>query len=270
VPELAFLKDGDRTYYSISSSPIVHLIQAVYDFKPEQARRILRSRIYSTASPTAMCLGMVKVAAKRLSAPVLVAPEPSWIEIRPKEAPPLLRENDFSDEARTLIKQRNFMAAARDLAQKIPRQRELYDSDRRIAALLVSAQGEFLGASLNSNAKNRTRHAEVNLVQAFVKEYGTRLPKGSRIYVTLKCCKMCAAMIWCQSEDIKTNRIFFGENDPGPNARSTIFTPHSFERKRATSSGEDRLLAPDLALVLEFHESPSHTGPGFEYEYRDV
>src|SRR5687768_11802879 len=72
--DVAFLASGVRVWYARYSgpraaprSPVVDLVQAVYDHDPGMARKILRSRIYSTAKATEMCHGIVRVAAKRLT-----------------------------------------------------------------------------------------------------------------------------------------------------------------------------------------------------------
>ena len=114
------------------------------------------------------------------------------------------------------------MNAAFKIAEEIPRTGKLYECDRKVAAVLIAADGKFIAAARNANAKNRTRHAEVNLVQGLRTEHGKSLPRGSKIYVTLKCCRMCAAAIWCDAEDIRSLHVYYGEDDPGPNARETI------------------------------------------------
>jgi tRNA(Arg) A34 adenosine deaminase TadA len=251
----AFLQADSVIYYSTPTShrsSVVSLIQAVYDHHPAQARRVLRSRIFSTETPTEACLGMVKVAAKRLTAPISPASsslsEPTsmpFVRLIPLEPPALLRLDQLNPEAQRLLNEKKFMSAARLLSQEIPKQAKLYRSDRAVAAVLVSPQEKVLAIAVNSNAQNRTRHAEINLIQGYLNEVGEKIPAGSRIYVTLKCCKMCAAAIWQASENPFSLRIFYGQDDPGPCARLTVFTPHSFERKRVSSS------AAELAAEVE-------------------
>src|SRR6185437_9683914 len=101
--------------------------------------RILRGRIYSTAEPTEMELAMVKVAAKRISAPVSFREPEHSREISPEPPPPLLNPDELPDEIRALFDHREFMSAALALSRMIPKKAQLYESDRRVAALLVSA-----------------------------------------------------------------------------------------------------------------------------------
>jgi tRNA(Arg) A34 adenosine deaminase TadA len=247
----AFLQADQVIFYSrentsqppFARSPVVNLIQAVYDFNPEHARRILRSRIFSTVDPSEMCLGMTKVSAKRLTAPIVpvnhgIDAPFRFQELLPILPPPLLEFDILTAESRQLIFEKRFMKSVIQIAQEIPKQAELYHSDRAVAAILISSSGEMLALARNSNAKNRTRHAEINLVQGFVAKYSRKIPAGSQIFVTLKCCKMCAAAIWHCSEDPYSLQIFYDQDDPGPNARVTVFTPGSFERKRVASSAQ--------------------------------
>jgi tRNA(Arg) A34 adenosine deaminase TadA len=223
---VAFLADAQAILFSRGPRPILSLIQAVYDHRPDMARRILRARIFSTAAPTEACRGMIKVAAKRATAPV----EPrdqhlsldfKFREISPLPPPPLVLWDGLSENSKALLERKQPMAAAFQIATEIPRQENLYQSDRKVAAVLLSIDGDFIAASKNANAVNRTRHAELNLVQGLAAA-GKVLPRGARLYVTLKCCKMCAAAIWCGAEDIQSVRVIYGEDDPGPNARDSI------------------------------------------------
>ena len=49
-------------------SAITRLIQGIYDEYPDQARQLLRHRIFSTAEPTLLDQAMVKVGARKLTA----------------------------------------------------------------------------------------------------------------------------------------------------------------------------------------------------------
>jgi hypothetical protein len=72
--DIAVLRDGETTYMAQSrpdclpsdSAPLV-LIQAIYDLKPMDARRIARHRIWTTVKASPGLQGMVKVAAKRVT-----------------------------------------------------------------------------------------------------------------------------------------------------------------------------------------------------------
>jgi hypothetical protein len=203
---------------------VARLIQGLYAREPGQARRILRRRIQATAvEPTELCRGMVRVAAKRIDygAPPPAGPATGveLIDVSAPVAPPdgawglSVPEAAHADP----------MAFARGLAAAVqPRERRCL-SDRRIAAVLVSAEGRILAWAINASALNRTLHAEVNLIQGFCStEQGARgLPPGAQIYTTLQSCRMCAGMIWSAARAPRSLRVFYDVADPGPWARFT-------------------------------------------------
>ena len=224
-------------------SAITRLIQGIYGREPAQARRVLRHRIYATAEPREMCWGMVRVAAKRLEAPCRLEDFPlaAGQEVIELHAPALSEVPEPLAAALGLRiglqrDDRGFMELALKLAQHVAVREQRYLSNRRIAALLVSAQGSLLGWAVNSSVQDKTRHAEVNLIQAYCRKNGTPLPAGARVLTTLKSCKMCAGMIWSAASDPSSLRVLYAQDDPGPYARSTVLTPDSFERRRACAA----------------------------------
>ena len=258
---LSFLLSGDtvffarhlRTHTHEPMSPTVKLIQGIYDINPELARKILRNRIFSTDRPTEMCLSMVKVAAKNFTFLDIIGNTSlassldhlSWTEVcaPASRAEPVGSATQNSGD--------NFwMSFAKNIADAyqltIPEHslRPLFERDRKVAAVLVSSDGKLLGTAVNRNSSNRTLHAEINLIQEFFERTGNALPIGSRIYSTLKPCKMCAGMIWHASENIQ---IIYDQFDPGPSGRSTILDPDSFERKRACSDLSPKALVSQMA-----------------------
>ncbi len=231
--EAAFLEYEGRIHFATRprrqpgepDSAIIRLIQGIQSSQPEMARRILRSRIFSTQSPTSMCRAMVKVAAKRLTAisnpspaprsnaPMSIFEELERIEVRPALPPPLLliSPNRVPDP----------MATALQMARSIPQGALLHQCDRPVAALLLGPDGAILGGSLNTNSRDRTRHAEVNLIQGWYARTGLGIPSGARIFVTLKPCQMCSAMILECAENRNAIQVLYADDDPGPQARNT-------------------------------------------------
>lgn len=247
MTEIAWLQSGGRFYFAANeasgrrepTSAVVRLIQGVYDREPAMARKILRARIHATGELTEMCRGMIRVAAKRASERAeppfrdASSPPAGWVDVtRSRNA--LEADLGFArepEEERGLSE----MALARALVARVARDPELslHAQSRPVAAVLMSARGEVLGRAWNTNASNRTLHAELSLVQDFFRRTGGLLPPGSAIHATLKPCKMCAAMIWHCAEDVSSLRVFFDQDDPGPNAKATVLDPGSFERIRA-------------------------------------
>ncbi len=237
--DVALFEFDSTIYYSIHPkehphepfSAVVNLIQGVYESYPESARKMLRCRLFTTASLTPMCKGMIKVAAKRATDEVVAQPSGpelllSMVEVRSTKKPKSL---DRSHQEPTLDDQ-GWMRLAYSLIQSAPEKiGPRFLRDRPVGAILVSPENKLLFASINDNASNKTCHAEVNLVQGFFRATGKPLPRNSRVYTTLKCCKMCAAMIWQGAVDPGAIQVFYGENDPGPFAQDTILSKEKIE-----------------------------------------
>ncbi|MCM2277419.1 MAG: Bd3614 family nucleic acid deaminase [Oligoflexia bacterium] len=275
---LAFVATEEAIYYAREPFPTVEggrsphsavtsLIQGLYELDPARARALVRRRIYSTAAPTPMCRGMVKVAAKRLTAPI--KPDPACAEadgaisVPTKElmAPPAPvlaspLESAWGEPSRRAPPQTprsdaEYMALAFRMTEPAYRARNAAARGRPIAALLVSREGSLLSWAINTDFHNRTRHAEVNLLQGYFERTSQGLPSGSRIYTTLKPCRMCAGMIWHCTRDLASLRVFYGEDDPGPHARNTALTLNCSARDEAALACGDPALARSLELQAE-------------------
>ncbi|MFL5813691.1 MAG: Bd3614 family nucleic acid deaminase [Bdellovibrionia bacterium] len=243
--DIAILRDGTTIYRTKSPqycAPIqnaaVGLIQAIYDHKPEQARRIVRQRIYTTLPLSESVAGIVKVAAKRITGSlsllelekmigkheeiVDLSAEPIW---RPEPVTlPLPLPSSAPTDAEWIELAQNLARKTVQKDSKSPR----YASDRPIAALLVSGENALLGAAINTNAKNRTLHAEMNLIANLADQ---KIPPGARLFTTLKPCKMCAGMIHDSATDLASLRVIFAEDDPGTHGRNTALDrcPHPIQ-----------------------------------------
>lgn len=243
---LAWLSSEGRTYFAQlpsahriePDSAVVSLIQGIWEADPGMARKHLRSRIYS-CDPGAirlseMDIGMVRVAAKRLTAFAEPPPTPfsgTVIDVRSFAARARQRAHQLwhQENGRTLTLP-EALAVARERTESLDRaQVPLYTRDRAVAALLLSNEGELLASAVNTNASNRTLHAEVNLVQGFWLRHGRGLPPGSRVIVTLRCCKMCAAMILHAAEEPSSIHVYYGEDDPGRMARNSALARAGLE-----------------------------------------
>jgi tRNA(Arg) A34 adenosine deaminase TadA len=126
--------------------------------------------------------------------------------------------------------------------------------NRPVAALLLSPQPQtgqlqLLASAVNQNARNRTLHAEVNLIQNLYRRTGHLIPPHSYVLSSLKPCRMCAALIWQSAERIETLQILYGENDPGPHAQNTTLDPHTLDRKLASATPAQEAL--EIQRLLE-------------------
>lgn len=235
--DIAVLRDNETIYRATSvrdcaplhSAPVA-LIQAIYDLKPEQARRITRQRIFTTLPSTESISGIVKVAAKRIttslqlhSTDLTINDDANVVDVNAQK---IWRPEQPSlpDLAKTAQSDAEWMQVARSLANKVDRRGPRYAADRPIGAILISDQNQVLAAAINTNAKNRTLHAEMNLVAALSE---CVIPPHSKLFTTLKPCKMCAGMIVDSAQDIQSLNIIFAENDPGPRAQNTALDRHN-------------------------------------------
>jgi len=143
--------------------------------------------------------------------------------------------------------------------------------------MLVTRDGTLLDVAVNTNSRNQVLHAEVNLLAKWLPGFGgvfseddddddvtnskpkpkrlsnvsekkmNLLPPGSRLLVTLQCCRMCASLVCLASDDAAEhgNKIRFEKNptqvplldvvyldeDVGPYSSSTQLQRRNRERK---------------------------------------
>ncbi|BBH54174.1 Bd3614 family nucleic acid deaminase [Fluviispira sanaruensis] len=263
--EFAFISFANKIFYAQSTlepkkpySPVTILIQGIYREYPEIALTILRNKIFTNYPPTEMCLGMVKVTAKRIAyinnfsdQNILIHDQTFEITLQKKDKN-LQEELTFISEKYD-YKHKNefdFMYIAQNLAKEIIIEKEKYDSCRQVACLLIDSNRNILSFGLNENSKNKTLHAEINMIQKFYNQFRQAIPKGSSIYTTLKPCKMCAGMIWHCAENISDFKVYFLNDDPGSMAKSTVLNCNSIERLRAAKSELEKNIIIELQQGL--------------------
>lgn len=258
---------ADGTLYAASApralrgrakTAVTELIDGTFETLRDQSFFVLRRPIWLSGQATPLCRGAVRLAAKRLipeagrggsdenarvrrpgGKPLRSArPVPEIAAIRivaPSEVPVVAsaalaawpeRVPPSSDS--------DFLVLAKRLADQVERGRTLHLYDRPVAAIVASAQGEILSWGLNSNSVRKLRHAEYNAVRALGDASGGPLPRGARVYSTLKPCRLCAGAIWQASEDPASIRVIYAEDDPGALARGTALDVGSEERARAS------------------------------------
>lgn len=108
----------------------------------------------------------------------------------------------------------------RKLEEKIPRGPVLHDYNRQIVAILVNERNEVLFANSNYNYRNKVLHAEINLVGTYLEKRNLMIPAGSKIFVSLKPCRMCANVLHKSCEP--GVQIFYFKNDPGRLAQGSL------------------------------------------------
>lgn len=257
---LAFVEANDCIYFSYfpenvsaPSSAVVKLLQGLFDKCVDQSFFILRHRIYTTSSLSQMCKGMIKVVAKRSTGEIIPTDHSLVIETRFEEighekeilikSPWINKENALplvevanylkikshflqkSDEKNITSNIQAFaplMDKVSGLSEFVPRGDILHDYDRAIAAILLSKEGELLSYGINSNSKNKTLHAEVNLVQRLWRERNMKIPEGAILLSTHKPCKMCSGIIFDWFESQNSCFIYYANEEKGSHSRQTI------------------------------------------------
>lgn len=229
----SFLIHEKNVYYSTYKrllgeprSATVNLIQDIHSKLSPYVLRIVRNRIYTNVKLTEMCKGFVKVAAHRVSDSfegLDTGIDISGFHYVELGTGSISKERSFDVNTCSGFDDANWMNLAEKLSKKTDRTKSLYECDRQVAALLVSAENELLSIGINENASNKTLHAEVNLIQSFYERHKKPIPTGSTIYTTLKPCKMCAGMILTCAENIDGIRIVYKDFDHGTLGRFTVF-----------------------------------------------
>lgn len=253
--DLAFVEHRQVVYYSYfpkgalaPSSAVVKLLQSVFEQHIDLSFFILRNRIYTTAQLTEMCRGMIKVTAKRVTE--LVIPEDSCMvlqvvfcqmgvptDVLATVAISMENKRSLNQIEKLLssypvnqsshLQKLHYLKKVKELASSVPRGSILHDFNRDIAAMLIGPDGSILSYGLNSNSKNKTMHAEVNLIQRLFKEHECKIPVGSILYSTHKPCKMCAGMIFNWSEDPLATQVYYSVKEDGGLSRQTILDEHN-------------------------------------------
>lgn len=229
------------------TSAALKLLQGLFDRYRDHSFFLLRSRIYLSDPPGPMERGFIDLVAKRFtvlgegaavpgsegpSVPPAAAvagtdgpPAPlRWEEVVPLQAEyydSALPTSEGHLERRELRDAAEAAAALAELEAQVPRGEVLHDHHRPIAAILTDAAGRVLGHALHSGAINKTRHAEIDLIQNLYRGgFRPHARESYRLYVSLKPCRMCAGT-WAEVFGDYDLRVFYLRDDPGAKARAT-------------------------------------------------
>lgn len=265
--DVAFLRANQGVFFARRESwpplsPVLRLLRGIYELEPQRAHFIVRNRVFSTAPVSSSCFGAARVAGHRLTGGVRAA-DHGRRDLR--DLPRIdagafapVADSAEGDPALAAIvtdarvspdDDSGWMALAARLAREVERRAASPADDARrdnpIAALLVDPAAGLLGWATNTGSRNATGHAEVNLVEGWLRATRRRLPRGSRIYSTLKPCKMCAGLVWDAADEPRDLSVFYAEDDPLRYARETVLDAGSMARRLVARD------AKDLALVLQ-------------------
>lgn len=211
------------------TSAALKLLQGIFDHHRDLSFFLLRSRIFLSDPPGPMEKGFIDLVAKRSS---VVEGELTgaldagllWNEVVPladEYYETKLPTSSGTLTARTLTTEGEITQALAELEAQIPRGDVLHDYSRPIGAILTSGDGNVIGHALHSGAINKTRHAEIDLIQGLFRG-GFRPTKGERytLYVSLKPCRMCAGT-WAEVFTGFDLQVRYLREDPGTKARGT-------------------------------------------------
>lgn len=260
--DVAFLRAAQGVYFASGEdwppvSPVLRLLRGLYELEPRRAPFIARNRIFSTRPASASCLGATRVAARHMRAAVravdhglgalagLPRVDAGSAAPSPRCAAPALEASLATIVGRgsAAPDDRGWLALATGLAAELRRRADaagpLERWDKPVAALLVDGAGALLGWATNTGSLNVTSHAEVNLALGWLRASRCRLPRGVRVYVALKPCKMCAGLLWDATEDPLGLQVVYAEEDPGRSARETVLDAGSMARRRVARSEDE-------------------------------
>jgi tRNA(Arg) A34 adenosine deaminase TadA len=233
--EVAWVEHAGVVYFACVDNAVerpftavTQLIQYLFDIHVDYSFFILRNRIFTTEPPSPYAQGMVRLTAKRISFSVeprdfnlkithefkrVCSNQTGLLKSTHLKESPVIEQTQCTTENAKLI--------LNNLIQKLPTGPILHDFNRTIVAVLTDQQGNILEYSPNQNSKNKTLHAELLLLQNYYRRTGQKIPSGSRVFVSLKPCLMCAAALFQFSEQPASIHVFYLEDDPGPKAKNT-------------------------------------------------
>lgn len=258
-PDAVSWASGPRHAWSPETATS-RLVQGLYERHGTRAARRLRRPVWSVRPADPFGAGLVKVHGKRLyqvtprdhglTTPPLV--EVPWAFTAPPLLTALPARLPLDDPGAVFAAAQRLLDDPARATAPAPR----WASDRRVGALLVDREGALLGAAVNTHGRNRTLHAEVNLVLGHVLRARAPLPAGCVVFATLRPCRACAGLLWAAAADPASLRVVFAEDDPGPGARNTVLCHGSEARRRfARTPGEH------AARCLARHEAGPSGSP---------
>jgi tRNA(Arg) A34 adenosine deaminase TadA len=221
-----------RSVTSILFTPALALIYGLYEHFGTAAHFALRKPLVLDYPPTSRCLAGIKVGAKRWKeAPSVATPTSEMFSVRSHPCfPPLPAQSEvFWHEP---VCYEGFLQDESHAAEALFARMAQFQSSgplharhRNVHAFLVAADGRILLEARNTNAVNRMRHAEVNLLHAWWARMGSPPPCDAWVAVSLKPCRMCAALLFeaTRREGRAPIAIRYLEDDTGPLAARTAY-----------------------------------------------
>ncbi len=214
---------------------VLELVEGVWHAHPDQAHKLLRTRIHTTRSACELDHAIVQLCSRKLCADVRTdRPGPASLPVNDVTmAAQASRAHHAALSAVAPPTDPDRLAAfVTTLAEHGP----LATRARRVVAVLFDADGCLLDAARNTHGTHRLHHAEVNLVQRWQAHHGPTLPEGCRVLVSLQCCRMCAALLVAVAPPSGLDVVYL-EPETGRFGRHTALQVRGWERPyRASQS----------------------------------
>lgn len=220
------------------------LVQNIFEEFKDHSFFILRNRIFTSTAENELDRGLVKVTAKRIRFSVsendqelvgLWNQTSEVIEIGRDQSEFHSRYKAsviFPDEEKIVSYAEGFNFLNRVIQSNQPQGFEalaLHDRNRNVGAMLLSPKRQVLAYALNSSSINKTLHAEINLIQEFVRTRGL-VPLGCTLLVTHKPCKMCSGAIFSAAESPQQLKVFYQIEERGTHSTSTVLDRFQINR----------------------------------------
>lgn len=212
------------------SSAAIKLLQGLFDHHRDLTFFLLRTHLYLDAPPGPMERGFINLVAKRfrvLQVPFKCSTPPTalrWVEVVPLETEIFQSELPTTSatlSAERIIDDQQAALALQGLEDQVPRGTVLHDYARPIGAILVNDRGQVQGYAVHSGVINKTRHAEIDLIQDLYRRGFDPAPDTKYVlYVSLKPCRMCAGT-WAEMFESRNLEVVYRRDDPGSKARDT-------------------------------------------------
>lgn len=187
-------------------SAVTVLINGIWRLFPDLAHFMLRSRIFMNYEPTELCRGMIIVCAKRYTR---------------LPAVPLSVEQRIKSGDKNSIRISNSAQVAASHSS-VDASGGLALQHRSVEAWLLDSEGRLVASGVNTAGRNRTCHAEMNLLRSWWKRTQRALPADGRLICTLEPCPMCAGAIVQCLESQARFKIEFLDPDPGSAIRRSV------------------------------------------------
>jgi tRNA(Arg) A34 adenosine deaminase TadA len=229
---------------------VMELVEGIWHAHPDQAHRLLRTRIHRTRPATDLDRAIVQLCSRKLCADVPThlpgtPSERAVVDLTPAAAASRAHHVATSGLDVDAVPTDPAALAAHlarlveDLAEPGP----LATRARPVVALLIGRDDTLLDAARNTHGTHRLHHAEVNLVQRWQARRGPTLPAGCRVIVSLQCCRMCAALL-ADAAPPEGLDVVYATPETGRFGRDTVLQARRWERPLDTTTPRPGACAP--------------------------